>query len=147
MKQRNSKTYLVDEVPFFNIQNWNLFKSIWNRIRGLRRIYVFIFSVTLSHAANKWKTLNHQISYDKKKLKLQNTNAKKYWTHKKPTRKMFGPTKYPQEKCLDPQNTHKKKIWNHEIPTWKILEPTKYPWEMILDPAKYSRDPRWHTAR
>ena len=31
------------------------------------------------------------------------------WTHEIPARKMFGTTKYPQEKMLDPQNTREKK--------------------------------------
>ena len=32
-----------------------------------------------------------------------------------PTRKNFGPTKYPREKIPGPQNTHAKKSWIHEI--------------------------------
>ena len=29
-------------------------------------------------------------------LDPQNTHKNKFWTHKTPTRKNFGPTKYPQ---------------------------------------------------
>ena len=71
----------------------------------MRCIYVFLFSVTLSHAANNWKSFNREISHEKK----------------------IEPTKYPQEKYFDTRNTHKekfrahdvttrKKFWTHEIP-------------------------------
>ena len=53
---------------------------------------MFLFSVILTHTANKWNSLNHEIS------------------HEKPTRKKFGSTKYPREKILDPRNIHKKQF-------------------------------------
>ena len=62
------------------------------------------------------------------------THKRKSWTHKIPTRKNFGPTKYPREKIWDPRNTHEKKFETHEIPTRKYFGPTKYPRQKILDP-------------
>ena len=63
-----------------------------------------------------------------------------------PTRKNFGPTKYPQEKISDPQNTHEKKFRTHKIPTRKNFGLTKYPQEKISDPRntqeKMAQDPR-----
>ena len=41
----------------------------------------------------------------------QNTHEKKFWTHKRPTRKNFGFKKNPREKILDPQKTREKKFW------------------------------------
>ena len=78
----------------------------------------------------------------------RNTHEKKSWTNEIPTRKNFGPTKYPREKIWDPRNTHDKNS-----------RPTKYPQENILDPrntheenfqtnegrmARDTREPRWH---
>ena len=70
----------------------------------------------------------------------------KFWTHKIPTRKNLGPTKYLQEKIVDPWSTHKKKFETHE----KKLEPTKYRWKKIgthetpirkkLGPTKYLQE-------
>ena len=63
-------------------------------------------------------------------ISLENNCKKKiFWTYEiptrknfrlgKPTRKNFGPTKYPGENILDPQNTHEKNLtrWNgaHKI--------------------------------
>ena len=87
-------------------------KLIWNRRHSLRCIYVFLLSATLSHAANKWKSLNHEISH-----------AKKNWTHKTTTSKNFGPTKFSREKPWTDKNTHKINFG-----------PTKYLREKILDP-------------
>ena len=64
---------------------------------------------------------------------------KKSWTHEIPTRKKFGPAKYPREKTWNPRNTHAKIFWTHEIPTRKNFEPMKYPREKTLDP----RNTRW----
>ena len=40
---------------------------------------------------------NHKI------LDSRNTREKEFWTHEIPTRKKLRPTKYPQEKFLDPR--------------------------------------------
>ena len=69
------------------------------------QIYLCI-SVILSHAANKRKSLNHEISHEKT-----------YRTHEIPTRKYFGRTKYSREKIFDPRSTHEKKFRTHEIST------------------------------
>ena len=86
----------------------------------LRCIYAFLFSVILSHAANNWKYLSHDISDEKK----------------------IGSAKYPRKRNLDPRNTHGKISWRHETPTRRNLWPTKYPERhdgtMALDP----QDPR-----
>ena len=93
-------------------------KSIWNGIRGLRCVFVFLFPVTLSNAANNWKPLNHEIGHEKIKYTLEMPTTKNFRpTHKIPTRKIFGPTKYPREKVLDPRNTHEKKFRAHYILT------------------------------
>ena len=83
----DSITNLLDEVPFYYEQNWQLLESNWNRISGFRSIYVFLLSVTLFPAFSNWKFLNHEISH-----------VKKNCTHKIPTRKKFGSIKYPREK-------------------------------------------------
>ena len=62
--------------------------------------------MTLSHAANTWKSLNHEISYKKKILDQRNTHGDKNQTHEIHTRKIS-----------DTWNTHKK----------EYLGPTKYP--------------------
>ena len=56
------------------------------------------------------KTCIHEI-FTRKKLDVQNTHEKKFWTHEKPARKIFESTKYPRQKILDPRNIHEKKIW------------------------------------
>ena len=63
-----------------------------------------------------------------------------------PTRKNFGPTKFPREKVFDPGNTHEKKIGAHEIPTRKNFGPTKYLRDNISDPRNTQEDTmaRWH---
>ena len=89
------------------------------------------------------ESLNHEINYKKKDgptktilihemplrenfgptnthqktLDPRNTHERKFQSHKIPTTKNFGSTKYPREKILDPRNTHEKKFWTHEIPT------------------------------
>ena len=130
-------------------------KSIRNRIHGFKWIYVFLFSVTLSHAGNNWKYVNHKISYEKigptkyppqKILDPRNTHEKKVCTHEIPTRKMFVPTKFPRKKVSDSRNSKKKKFGTHEISTTKKFWPTKYPQRhddtMKLNP----RDPRWYAT-
>ena len=113
-----------------------MLKSTWNRIRGLRWIYVFMLSVTLSHEASNLKSLIHDISHENKKLKPQNTHEKENWTHEIPTRKHFGPTKYTREKILDPRNTHGKNYWTH----------TKYQSDKISDPRNTRKGTitRWY---
>ena len=61
------------------------------------------------------------------------------------TRGNFGPTKYSQEKTLNPLNIHEKKFGTHEIPTRKNLGSTKYPQRHDGTMALDARDPRWHT--
>ena len=61
-------------------------------------------------------------------------HKRKFWTHKIPTRKNLGPTKYPQETILEPQNTQEKNFETHEIPMRKNVGPTIYPRKNILDP-------------
>ena len=132
-----------------------MLKSIWNRIRGLRCIYVILFSVSLSHAAKNWKPLNHEINQEKKigptkysweKIveDPQNTLEKNICTHKIPRRKTFVPPKYKWEKVSDPRNFHEKKFGTHEIPTRKYSGSKKYPRRhdgtMSLDP----QDLLWH---
>ena len=103
-------------------------KSIWSRRRGLRCIYVFLFSVTLRHAAKNWKSLNYKISYEKKKISFtkyqwekkldpRNSCEISFWTHEISTRKKFGPTKYLRKKILDPRITYKNRFWTHKVPT------------------------------
>ena len=104
---------------------------------------IFLFSATLSHAANKWKSFNCEISGERKYLDSQekvlspkNTNVKEFCTHKISTRKTFVPTKYPQKKfqaykiptkkSLNTQSTREKKIRTHEIPMIKTFVSTKY---------------------
>ena len=75
--------------------------NYWNRfgIRGLRYIFVFLFSVmqlttsSCMHATNNWKSLKYEISHEKKN-----------WTHEALTRKYFGTMKYPRERNLEPRN-------------------------------------------
>ena len=81
------------------------------RIHYLRCIYVFLFSFTLSHAANNGKFLNPKISHKKKKLDPRNTHVKTFWTHEISTKKNFGPTKYPGKKNVNPRNTYEGPSW------------------------------------
>ena len=130
----NRITILVDEVPFKYKKYWQLKMTltIWNIIRSLRRIYVFLFPVSFSFAAKNWKSLNHKIRYIKK-WTLRCTHEKKYWPHEYPREKLldpwnthgknFGPTKYPQEKLLDPGNTHEKSFRSTKFPQEKFLDP------------------------
>ena len=62
---------------------------------------------------SKTGSLNYEIIHEKKN-----------WTHEIPTRRNFGPTKYPRENILDPQNTHEG----------------KYVGMMVLD----TQDPSWY---
>ena len=45
----------------------------------------------------------------------------------------FGPTKYLQEKIVDPRNTHEKNLYTHEIFRRNNLGRTRYPRKEILD--------------
>ena len=72
--------------------NINKTDSIWKRIRGLKWTYVFLFSVTLAHAASNWKFLNDEISDEKK------NGPTKY-----ALKKNFGPTEYSRGIILDPR--------------------------------------------
>ena len=65
-----------------------MLKSIWNRIRSLKYISMPLFLMRPT-------TENYEI-----------TNERKFWTHEIPSRKNFGPTKYPRENFR-----------THEIPT------------------------------
>ena len=91
---RDSITNLLDEVPFYYEQNWQLLESNWNRISGFWSIYVFLLSVTLFLAFSNWKFLNHEISH-----------VKKNCTHKIPTRKKFGSNTIHEKKSLAAENT------------------------------------------
>ena len=102
-----------------------MLKLVCNKIRGLKFIYIFLFSVTLSHAANNWKYLNHEISH--KKMDSQNTHEKN-----------FEPSKYPRRKILDPRITCGKKFWTTKIPTRKSFGPTKAQWHDGTWPTKFS---------
>ena len=63
------------------------------------------------------------------------SHEKIFWAHEIPTRKNFGPTKYPREKIwTDEGNTHEKKFRTRKIPTRLSFGPTKYPLEKILNP-------------
>ena len=113
-----------------------MLKSTWNKICNWKSINVLLFSVTPSHTANYWKSLNHKIRHEKK-MDPRNTQEKTFWTHETPSRKSFS-TKYLWEKLwtyeitmrknFNPQNTHEKKFWTHKIPTRKKFEPTKSRW-------------------
>ena len=81
-------------------------------------------SVTPSHVAGNWKSLNQEIRPEKKK-----------WTHKILTRKTFGLTKYPREKVFSQRNTQEKKFRTDEIP--------KYPREQISDPRINHKKKVW----
>ena len=61
-------------------------------------------------------------------LDPQNINEKKFRTYKIPTRKNFGPKKFPREKNFDPWHKQEKKFGTHEIPTRKKYGPTKARW-------------------
>ena len=53
------------------------------------------------------------------------------------TRKNFWPTKYQQQKILNPRNTHGKKFWTHEIATRKCLGTTKCQGKKVSDPQRH----------
>ena len=65
-------------------------------------------------------------------------------THEIPTRKKFGPMKYPREKFLDPQNSQEQIFRAHEIPRRKNLGPTKYQRDKSLDRREKISD-SWNT--
>ena len=70
------------------------------RICGLRH-NIFLFSATLSHATNKWKSFNCEISSERKYLDSGLRNS-----HKKD----FEYTKHPREKISNPRNTYDKNV-------------------------------------
>ena len=74
----------------------------------------------------------------------RNTHEKKFHTSKRPTRKNFGPAKYPREKILGPRTDHKRNFCTHEISTRKSFGATKNLWEKLLDSR--STMTRWHEA-
>ena len=84
----------------------------------MRCIYIFLFSVTLFHAVNDWKSLN-----------TKSVVRKKNWTLEITTSKDFEPTKYPQGVSLYLQSTNEKKFWT-----------TKYPPEKIPDSRSTHKD-------
>ena len=45
------------------------------------------------------------------------THTRKFWTHKTPTRKNLGPTKYPRQKIFDPRNTDEGTMYDGTKPT------------------------------
>ena len=114
-------------------------------MRGLRYIFAFLFlSLLLMQPAteNLWI--------------MKSITRKNNWTQEIPTRKSsdqvylrknfgptntheenFGPTKYPQEKILNPRKTHEEKFWTHEIFT-------KARWHDGIKPMRttIARDPR-----
>ena len=81
-----------------------------------------MFSVTLSHAFNKWKSFNHEISHVKEKLDPQNTHE--ILDPQNTDENNFGPTKYPREKILGSRNKY----------PWEKFGPAKYLREKISDP-------------
>ena len=81
-----------------------------------------MFSVTLSHASNKWKSFNHEISHVKEKLDPQNTHE--ILDPQNTDENNFGPTKYPREKILGSRNKY----------PWEKFGPAKYLREKISDP-------------
>ena len=88
--------------------------------------------VTLANAASNCKSFNHEINHKKKSgptKYLQEKILDPRNTHGK----NFGHTKYTSEKISDPQNTHEKKILTHEYPR-ENYGPTKKSRQKILDP-------------
>ena len=125
-------------------------------MHGLRCIYIFVLSDTLSHTVTNWKSLNYNITHEKKNwtheipmrkilvpqnsqkkiiLNLRNTQEKEIWTHEIQTRNKFGPTKYSQEEISNPRNRQEKKFCTQEIPH-------RHYGTMALDP----RQPCWHAT-
>ena len=107
-------------------------KSPNRKISFMKFSFQIHHHLTLSHAANKWKSLNHEISQEKK-LDPRNTDQKKFWTLEIYT-KNVSTHKIPTRKVSDSWNPREKKFGTHKIPTRKTFGPTKYPWEKILDP-------------
>ena len=120
-----------------------MLKPIWNRIRGLRRISVILFSVTLSLAATNWKSLNHKICYQKK------------WPHEKAARKKnlhpcyihekkIRTTNKPREKVSRPWNLLEKEFWTYGIPMRINFDPQNIQEKNFLT-SKYPQ--RHHETR
>ena len=128
---RDSITNLLDEVPFYYEQNWQLLESNWNTISGFLSIYVFLLSVTLFLAFSNWKFLNHEISHVKKNCTHKIPTRKKFGSIKYPLEKKFGRTKYPRGHdetrptgptiALDPRNLPNSPwIKSHLSTVWKV---------------------------
>ena len=68
-------------------------------------IYVFLFSVTLSHKPTI-ENLRIKKLARIKKVGPRNTTEKNLCTDEIPMRKSFGPIKFPREKTWNPRNTY-----------------------------------------
>ena len=97
----------------------------------MRLSYIFLFSVTLSHVASRWKSLNHKNSHEiltREILYPRNIHEENVCTRSVPTRKSYGPTKFLREEILDPTK-YVKNFWTHELPTkvrrYDISRPTR----------------------
>ena len=71
---------------------------------------LFLMQITIEtlwirKLAREKKNLDPQNNH-KKISDLRSTHEKKFRSHKVPTKKNLGATKYPREKMLDPQNIH-----------------------------------------
>ena len=93
----------------------NLFQINWEKS------VAFIYS----NSSLTYLQVTHEIPTGKN-LNPRNTHNKKFPTHELPTRKTFGPMKYPWETFLNLRNTHQKKSWTHEISTRGKFASTKY---------------------
>ena len=100
---------------------------------------------------NKKKIVIHEIptrknfrptNIQKKTLDSRNTHDKKFQTQKiptrknfGPTRKKFGPTKYPREKKLDPRNTYEGTVgrWHSNHETHNSTRSTKFSTFLLHD--------------
>ena len=100
---------------------------------------------------NKKKILIHEIptrknfrptNIQEKTLDSRNTHDKKFQTQKiptrknfGPTRKKFGPTKYPREKKLDPRNTYEGTVgrWHSNHETHNSTRSTKFSTFLLHD--------------
>ena len=70
---------------------------------------------------------SHKVLDPQNIQETQNTHEKVFWTFKIPTRKYFGPTKYPRENILNPLNA-----------TRIYFGLTKYQRENVLDPRQHN---------
>ena len=113
--------------------------NCWNRFRikyaAWDKFIQFYFLISLSHAANNWKSLNHEISHVKKKLDPRKSHVKKWWILEIPTRKYFDPTKHPQ-------NINEKKFWTHKTTTRRNFESKRKTFRTHETPTRA----RWHAG-